>query len=172
VTPHRLLLTAAPDSEKPDLHRRTKVPSRHGCAKEEAPPPAVRIPNSDEFDRLVPSVTQLPLASSAAAVGRSPCQSPRLLKVKAPKLSDVLVAVKSEGSRLQVGRHQHQRLVSKGFEALPRCKCVVIEDQSSGQLPKWHPTQATPSQGRVRELLKDCKQTSQRSPSPSPSQCS
>ena len=129
MTPHRLLLTATPDSKKRGLHRHKKVPrsaARDGCATEEGeqetnqkkskritpspplpcplPPPAVRVPDLNEFDRLVPSVTQLLLASSAAAVGQSPCQSPRLSEVKAPKLSDALAAEKSKQKVL--GSHQ------------------------------------------------------------------
>ena len=50
-----------------------------------------------ELDRLVPSITQSPLASSAAAVGQSPRRSPRLLdEVKAPSISDVLLSVTSK----------------------------------------------------------------------------
>jgi hypothetical protein len=120
MTPRRLLLpTTTPDSDKRGSHRRKKVPrsavrdgSTTGEGEQESnqkkrkritpspsPPPTVRFPDSNELDRLVPSITQSPLASSAVAVGQSPRRSPRLLdKVKAPSIrpSNVLLSVKSK----------------------------------------------------------------------------
>jgi hypothetical protein len=94
MTPRRL-----PSAAKPDSHRKNKIlrsDLRNACATEEkrdqnkkrkritpspSPPPSVRVPDFNEFDRLVPSVTQSPLASSAATAGQSPPRrSPRLLK--------------------------------------------------------------------------------------------
>jgi hypothetical protein len=118
MMPRRLLLpTTTPDSDKRGSHRRKKVPrsavrdgSTTGEGEQESnqkkrkritpspsPPPTVRFPDSNELDRLVPSITQSPLASSAVAVGQSPRRSPRLLdKVKAPSISNVLLSVKSK----------------------------------------------------------------------------
>ena len=76
-----------------------------------SPPPAVRVPDSNELDRLVPSITQSPLASSAAAVGQSPRRSPRLLdKVKAPSISDVLLS--AQLTKLEKLDLSHNQLAS------------------------------------------------------------
>jgi hypothetical protein len=106
MTPRRLLSASTPDSDKPVSHRKKKIHRsdvRDACAAEEGdqkkrkritpsplPPPTVRVPDFNEFDRLVPSVTQSPLASSAA----SPRRSPRLLK--APKLTNFEVMSKKK----------------------------------------------------------------------------
>jgi hypothetical protein len=121
---------ATPDSDKPDSHREKKIlrsNARDACTAEErvqkkrkwiapspSPPLVVGVPGPNEFDRLLASVTQSPLASSTTAVGQSPGRSPLLLKV--PRLGDFEIMSKKKqgsGSRLQVGRHCHLRLDSK-----------------------------------------------------------
>ncbi len=108
--PRRLISAATPDADKPDSHRKKKIlrsNMRDACTAEErvqkkrkwitpcpSPPPVVGVPLLNEFDRLVASVTQLPLAFSTAAVGQSPRRSPRLLK--APRLGNFEVTSKKK----------------------------------------------------------------------------
>jgi hypothetical protein len=108
--PRRLISAATPDIDKPDSHRKKKIlrsNMRDACTAEArvqkkrkwmtpcaSPPPVVGAPVLNEFDRLVASVTQSPLASSTAVVGQSPRRSPCLLKV--PRLGDFEIVSKKK----------------------------------------------------------------------------
>jgi hypothetical protein len=134
---------ATPDIDKPDSHRKKKIlrsNMRDACTAEAraqkkrkwistpcaSPPPVVGVPVLNEFDRLVASVTQSPLASSTAVVGQSPRRSPRLLK--APRLGNFEVMSKK---KVQV---QGFKLDNTTIHAWIRNDCDVFPTASASSL--------------------------------------
>jgi hypothetical protein len=139
--PRRLMSAATPDVDKPDSHRKKKIlrsNMRDACTTEERvqkkrkwitpcpSPPVVGVPLLNEFDRLVASVTQSPLASSTAAVGQSPRRSPRLLKV--PRLGNFEVISKK---KVQV---QGFKLDDTAIHAWIRNDCDLFPTASASSL--------------------------------------